>query len=341
MRKHCKYRNFVVKYRQILQKGLLKIMKLHEVLKLAETVNRTGASLSEPQLRAYIQELGIDLSNVYQELEMTSRFVDTHRDVSHAADLVQLHSHTFYEVLHCCSNSGIEYMVGTKRYCLRRGDIVFVPPGIGHRPLLKKNLPEPYRREVLWMSTDFVDRLSHNAPEMQIRPKDWQGIIRTEGNRLELLANYFHAGVREAEQKAVGWQAAVYANTIQLMVQLSRTLQRSGGGHRFAEKPELLDEVMAYIEQNLSNRITLTDTAKRFWVSESTIGLTFKQKMGVSFYHCVTQRRLIAAKSLILTGMPLEEVSINVGFSDYSSFYRAFKQEYGISPRQYRKLQDS
>ena len=31
---------------------------------------------------------------------------------------------------------------------------------------------------------------------------------------------------------------------------------------------------------------------------------------------------------------------MRVGFSDYSSFYRAFKQEYGISPRQYRALQE-
>ena len=36
----------------------------------------------------------------------------------------------------------------------------------------------------------------------------------------------------------------------------------------------------------------------------------------------------------------LEQVGEQVGFSDYSSFYRAFKQEYGISPRQYRKLQE-
>ena len=76
-------------------------------------------------------------------------------------------------------------------------------------------------------------------------------------------------------------------------------------------------------------------------MSQSTISQTFKNKLGVSFYRCVTQRRLIAAKSLIIEGAPMESVSQKVGFSDYSSFYRAFKQEFGISPRQFRKKQES
>ena len=37
-------------------------------------------------------------------------------------------------------------------------------------------------------------------------------------------------------------------------------------------------------------------------------------------------------------GLTLEEVSHAVGFADYSSFYRAFKKEYGITPRQYTQL---
>lgn len=54
----------------------------------------------------------------------------------------------------------------------------------------------------------------------------------------------------------------------------------------------------------------------------------------------MTQRRLIAAKTLIEKGQLLEAVANQTGFSDYSSFFRSFKQEYGISPRQYRKLQE-
>jgi len=62
--------------------------------------------------------------------------------------------------------------------------------------------------------------------------------------------------------------------------------------------------------------------------------------MKVSFYHFVTQRRLISAKTLILDGVSAETASAKVGFGDYSTFYRAFKREYGISPMEYRKLME-
>ena len=80
-------------------------------------------------------------------------------------------------------------------------------------------------------------------------------------------------------------------------------------------------------------------------IQEGAIGwkgsFCLRKKMGISFYRCVTQRRLISAKKLIESGMSLESTAELVGFSDYSSFFRAFKQEYGISPRQYKKMQNT
>ena len=132
----------------------------------------------------------------------------------------------------------------------------------------------------------------------------------------------------------------VFANTLQILIYLDRAYNDRSAGKMKAETPDLLGKVTAYIETNYAQRITVSEMAHRFFVSESTISHLFKQKMGVSIYHYVTQRRLISAKNLISEGLALEQVGTKVGFVDYSAFYRAFKQEYGISPRQYRNLQD-
>lgn len=289
--------------------------------------------------RAYtelMRQLGVDENHFHQELKMQNRFVQTHRDVSFARRDVALHSHDFYEILCCCNTCGMEYLVGTNRYRLQKGDIIIIKPGISHRPLFPESQPEPYCRYVLWLSREFMDRFAPMFPDFSLDRDLQTDLLRTSGTRWEYLEEMFQNGVEETENHREYWLPAVLGNTITLITHLIRAAHSASTGRFEAEKPGLVDQVMAYAEEHLAEKITLADMARVFYVSESTISQTFRRKMGVSFYRCITQRRLIAAKSLIQEGIPLEAISERVGFSDYSSFYRAFRQEYGISPREYR-----
>lgn len=310
-------------------------------LSIIRDLSKRFAPPTTPEEMQKIQETlrneGVDFQNFYQELEMSDPYVETHWDVSYSNAQLNLHSHTFYELLYCCNDCGAEYLVGADRYRLQKGDIVFVPPGISHRPLLPDQMTEPYERYVLWISQAFLDDfIGKYAPEG--KTVTYGTLLRTGDTKWELLGGYFRRGVWETENQAAGWQAAVIGNTITLLTLMGRSIQERTASVLKAEKPDLLNEVLAYIELHLSEKITLEETAKHFYVSVSTITQLFRQKMGTSFYRCVTQQRLIAAKVLINEGKALEDVSRAVGFTDYSSFYRAFKKEYGITPRQFTQL---
>lgn len=307
-------------------------VKLDELHRLRMQLEASGnTDISEYLLRQSSGE-----RNIYQELEMTGRYVDTHPDSG--VSRVQLHSHTFWEIIYCRSDCGVEYLVGAERYRVRKGDAVVVPPDVSHRPLFPARMETPYDRYILWISSEFYNVLMRQFPTV---PRNLPYLIRPSPDHQKMLRQFFKTGIREAAEKGPDWEMALVGNTMLLLTFLRRIVQDEATAIPPAEEPELMEQIMAYIEDHLKEKITLADTAKHFFVSPGTISRTIRGKMGASFYQCVTQRRLIAAKSLILQGGPLESINEQVGFSDYSTFYRAFKQEYGISPRQFRVLQDT
>lgn len=311
-------------------------MKLSEAKKYRKLVQaHKHAEISNEELQKAMIAEGEILSNLYQELEMDSKTADCHEDVNYTKDSIQLHSHTFYEILYCQSGN-VQYLLGADRYRVGRGDIVFVPPGISHRPLYLDQLAEPYSRYVIWLHPDFIKILTEN---LAFVPLAKPVLLRTKDSGWEYIAQYFRSACMEASIKQEGFRASILSNAIQILIHLTRACSHSTPIEPLMEKKELLDEVIAYIEDHLSEKITLRSAASHFYISERAISRLFNEKMDVSFYRYVTQRRLIAAKVLILNGEPLERIGEQVGFSDYSTFYRAFKQAFSISPRQFIKLQ--
>jgi AraC-like DNA-binding protein len=104
-----------------------------------------------------------------------------------------------------------------------------------------------------------------------------------------------------------------------------------------AGKNSLLDQITDYVKANLAEKLTLKMVAGQFGVSVSTVTQLFQKKAQTTFHEFVTQCRMEKARKLVLKGKPLEAVGRAVGYRDHSTFYRAFRQTFGVSPREYRK----
>lgn len=312
-------------------------MKKDQLYHLMRSIPQPDTPEGSARIRELLLANGVDPSSLYQTLEMSSRFVDAHMDISFPGDRIAPHDHGFHEVVYCLSD-GVDYLIGSRQYHLQRGDVLCIPAGMTHAPLIPEQLAEPYRRYVLWISQEYFQLLNSLFLGDSLHTQDLPQLIRTSGTSMDYLSQYFRRCVQECDQKLYRYEAVVFGIVTELAVQLSRMLQAQGADH--PEKPELLEQIIHHVEAHLAERITVADVAARFWVSQSTVSQLFRKKMGISFYRYVTQRRLLESKLLIKSGVPMEQVSVAVGFQDYSTFYRAFKSEFGISPTQYRKQID-
>ena len=312
-------------------------MKVNQIHELAAVLHRSNAPENIAYVKKRLQEMGLTLTDLYQKMEMPSRHLDAFREEGYADISSPIHSHAFWEIVYCQSNCGAEYLIGPTCYRLQRGDIILIPPGASHASLRRMNVAEPYRGYVLWVSADSIKTLQESFSFL-LSSQNKGVLIRTSGTIWEFLGGYFKAIVGEIERRESGWDAVVLGNTVILLTQITRAIADTTTSPQSVEKSELLEQILAYIEGYLSEKITLEDVANRFWVSQSTVAHLFTRKMGISFYKYVMQRRLAEAKNLIMENMRIEKVCTQVGFNDYSAFYRAFRKEYAMSPQQFRSI---
>ena len=82
--------------------------------------------------------------------------------------------------------------------------------------------------------------------------------------------------------------------------------------------------------------MVIEDIANHTCLSPSTISHTFKEQTGVSVHRYIIKKKMVLAKNLIKNNVSFNEIYERCGFNDYTSFFRCFKKEYGITPKDYR-----
>lgn len=98
-------------------------------------------------------------------------------------------------------------------------------------------------------------------------------------------------------------------------------------------------EMLAFIQEHYTEKITLQALAEHFHLSEKYISHYFKEHFHLTFSNYVNHLRLTHAKRLLeTTDLPVTEVAPRSGFPSVSYFIRAFKTSCGVSPLKYRKL---
>ena len=247
---------------------------------------------------------------------MLSRDFELYYYNEHYTSKVDTHTHDYYE-FYFFMEGDVSIEIEGQRYPLRYGDMVVIPPHRRHRAVVH-NHAQAYRRFVFWVSREYASRL------MELSPAYGYLMQRAEVSG----KNVFHSDV-------------ITFNATQFKIfQLIEEMQMERFG-REARIPLLVNDLILhliyYIEEHLEEELSLEKLAGAFFVSRYYVAHVFKEQAGISVHQYILKKRMQASREAILGGENISQVYERFGFRDYSSFYRAFRREYGMSPKEYRE----
>lgn len=268
-----------------------------------------------------------------QELKAESFEIQHKRDTY--LKKVALHHHDFYEIYYLVSGD-VTYQIEGRLYHVLPGDLLLISPRELHQvSIAEKN--EPYERYVLWLPISEAQRLSCTECDLErgldaSQPR-YTNLLHPDGELRQVIRWCMETLYQESESKEYGAGMLSESCLRQLMVFIGRLQETQIDYPR--EELELVHSVVEYLTLHYSEKITLDQLAAQFFVSKFHLCHEFQRYVGTSIHQYLQKKRLQIAKEMLRTGVSASSVSIRVGFGDYAGFYRAFRSEYGISPREF------
>ena len=269
------------------------------------------------------------------EFSVTSCFIlKKTNDVTIFSDL---HVHDLYEILYVVDGT-LTYQIEGIHYELKEGDMILVSPTMLHKlesinstnsTRIIINFSENYAKK---LSTDRCDILK--AFEITSLRKIHK--ISFDYSAQKTIKKYFDIMVELQFSKEYGDDLAFNLRFCQAMLMINKEVLNSTDEDNLVfTTNKVVSEIVEYINENYHKPILLNDISNKFSLSESRLSHLFKQETGMSIHKFLMKKRLMHAKTYIRNGEHINVIYALVGFNDNTSFFRAFKKEYNITPKKY------
>lgn len=251
------------------------------------------------------------------------------------------HTHNYYE-FYFFLEGNISMNINNKSFAVKPGDFIIIPPQVHHHPtFLDKTTP--YRRFVLWISKPFFNSLINTSADYGY----FNTLITETGNykytldvvQFNEIQSQLFSIASEIRGKRLGRDAYVILTISILIMTLNRMLFEQHESN--PESGRLSSSINSYILSHIEDDLSLEKLEQIFFVSKYHIEHIFKEDFGISIHKFIRMKRLYLCRDAIESGTPIQDACTLYGFNNYSVFFRAFKNEFGLSPRDYQKKQSN
>ncbi len=248
---------------------------------------------------------------------------------------VEYHYHDFDKIT-IFMKGHVTYTLEGKSYDLKPYDIVLVKHNDIHR--LTVDNSTLYERIIVYISPNFMNAYQTDSYDLNYcfekAEEEHSNVLRiTSLEKSSLLRSISRL---EASFSDDGYAADLYRQIIflEFMIHLNRAARKDHLKYIDTDSCNTkIQDILGYINENLREDLSIDSIADQFYISKYYMMRLFKQETGYTLGQYISQKRLLLAKELLLSGEPVTKACFDCGFKDYSTFSRAYKRLFGESPR--------
>ena len=255
---------------------------------------------------------------------------------------VPWHWHPEWEAVHIVEGS-CTVAAGQEKVLLQAGDGFFINSGVLHGCW---DLAESgcifhsivFHPRLISGSPDSSMHLNYVLPLMENRNFPWMPIYGTDDPSQKLL-NDIEAAWQACQLAEPGYEFLVRNFLSSFTLQLWRQMPSAdtAGPGKARWESDRIKEMLAYIQQNYGNEITVSRIANTVSVSESECLRCFRTFIGTTPIQYLKQYRIQQAASLLVsTDKKISDIAQQCGFQDMSYFTKSFRQQMHCTPTEYR-----
>lgn len=256
---------------------------------------------------------------------------------------VEFHVHEHFELLYGLEGA-FELTAGSRSFTVHQGDVVLVYPMEPHQ--IRNLSPERNAHLVLKFTPDALYSINQPLFELKyispyLRFSDRRVHLYTadqlKGSRLDEL---LHSILEERRAEEYGYEMALRAYVCQVLLWFIRDWHRSHELHTTDERVlARLHGALSYIDDHMDGELRAQDVADSLGMGLSTFSRFFTSAAGMSFPAYVRSRRLSRAALLLSdSSLSVADVAVETGFNTASYLILCFRNQYGVTPSQFRKM---
>ena len=251
---------------------------------------------------------------------------------------IPVHWHDEFEILYV-RGGFLAVSISGESYIGKTGDAFVVSPGNLHLMGSQTGTVDYYTflfplKYISFRTDDMLDEKllePLNSGHLMICPR----VKDTAKELCEQLIEIYEAKKDESESK-ITTQVRTKIILLQFILEMWKkgfVIENDTSGRNTVEK-----EMVSYIQQNFTGKISLREFGEQFHLSEKYISRYFKEHFHITLSQYVTYLRLEHAKQLLQdTDIPVTDVAMQSGYQNVSYFIRSFQKAYAVSPLKYRK----